>query len=203
MRKKRLGKFRFSDYYATWFSIVMLLLFSTASALFELSFLFVVFPLVYAIIWLGVILVPYSERFSINSDSITVFRGSQSKTIPLPLELILVVSHADVCPPLAIRTPIGNQTHVLKNKFAVSILQNIQVTDALKSLHQNRIQMYTTSSIKTIFDDYSYVYSFVCDQLLLDDMLASRKVALIVPESLLKLLAIESSTENLYVVVGH
>lgn len=203
MRYKRLGKFRFGDYYSSWVSIVILLLFSTVSMMIELPFLFVIFPSLYAIIWFGIILFPHSEQFTINSDSISVFKGGQTKIIHLPAELTLIVSYADVCPPLTIRTAFGNQTHILKDRFAVSILQKMPVEVALETLHQNRIQKYTTSSIRTVFDDYRYIYSFVCDQFLVDALLDSKKCFLIVPESLSKVIAFESSVENVYIDPGH
>ena len=203
MRNKRLGKFRFGDYYSSWVSIVILLLFSTVSMMLELPFLFVFFPSLYAIIWLGIILFPHSEQFTMNSDSISVFKGGQTKIIHLPAELTLIVSYADVCPPLTIRTAFGNQTHILKDRFAVSILQKMPVEIALETLHQNRIQKYTTSSIRTVFDDHRYIYSFVCDQFLIDALIDSKKCFLIVPESLSKVIAFESSVENVYIDPGH
>ena len=203
MRSKRLGKFRFRDYYTSWGSIIICLLFSIASIVLELSFLFVIFPLVYAIVWLGAILIPHCEQFSISSDSIFVFWGRQTKTIHLPVELTLIVSYADVCPPLTIRTAFGKQTHLLKDRFAVSILQKMPVEFALETLHQNRIQKYTTSSIRTVFDDHRYIYSFVCDQFLFDALIDSKECLLIVPESLSKVIAFESSVENVYIDSGH
>ena len=203
MKTRRLGKFRFGDYYTSLFSIVILLLFSTASIVLELSFLFVFFPSVYAIIWFGAILVSHCEQFSINSNSISVFWGRQTKTINLPVELTLIVSYADVCPPLTIRTAVGNQTHILKDKFAVTILQKMPVDVALETLHQNRIQKYTTSSIRTVFDEHRYIYSFVCNQFLFDALIANRKCLLIVPESLSKVISFESSIENVYIDLCH
>ena len=202
MRNRRLGKFRFGDYFSSWVSIVILLFFSTASIMIGLPFLFVIFPSLYAIIWLGVILVPHCEQFSINSDSISVFWFRQTKTIRLPAEFTLIVSYADVCPPLAVHTAIGNQTHILKDKFAISILKKMPVEVALETLHQNRIQKYTTSSIRTVFDDHRYIYSFVCDQFLFDALIDSRKCVLIVPESLSKVIAFESSVD-IYIDSGH
>ena len=75
MKNRRLGRFRFGDYFFSWFSIVILLLFSVASLIFKLSLLFVVFPLVYATIWLGTIIIPHGEQFSINGNYISVFWG--------------------------------------------------------------------------------------------------------------------------------
>ena len=203
MRSKRLGKFRFSDYYTSWGSIIICLLFSIASIILELSFLFVIFPLVYAIVWLGAILIPHCEQFSISSDSIFVFWGRQTKTIHLPAELTLIVSYADVCPPLAIRTAIKNQTHILKDKFAVSILQKMPVEVALDTLHQNRVRKYTTGNIRTVFDDHRYIYSFVCNQSLLDVLVAQKNCVLIVPESLSKVIAFDLSVENVYIDPEH
>lgn len=203
MRNKRLGEFRFGDYVGSWVSIVILLLFSTACIVLELSCLFVVFSLVYAIFWIMAILIPHCEQFSINSDSITVFWGRKTKTIYLPEELTLIVSYADVCPPLAVRTALGNQTHVLKDKFAVSILKKMPIEVTLDTLHQDRIKKYTNSSIGNVFDDYRYIYSFVCNQLLLDTLIANRKCLVIVPESLSKVISFESNNENVYIDIGH
>lgn len=203
MRNKRLGEFRFGDYVGSWVSIVILLLFSTACIVLELSCLFVVFSLVYAIFWIMAILIPHCEQFSINSDSITVFWGRKTKTIYLPEELTLIVSYADVCPPLAVRTALGNQTHVLKDKFAVSILKKMPIEVTLDTLHQDRIIKYTNSSIGNVFDDYRYIYSFVCNQLLLDTLIANRKCLVIVPESLSKVISFEANNENVYIDIGH
>lgn len=203
MKNRRLGKFRFHDFCISWISIVLLLLFSIASIVLELSLSFVIFPSVCVIIWLAAILVPHCEQFSISGDSITVYFGRQTKTIQLPAELTLIVSYADVCPPLTIRTAVGNQTHILKDKFAVSILQKMPVELALETLHRNHIKKYTTSRIRTVFDDYRYIYSFVCDQFLLDALIADRKCLLIVPESLSKVMSFESSIENVYIDLGY
>ena len=203
MKAKRWGKFKFGDYYTSWIAIAILLLFSTASILLELSLLFVIFPLVYAGIWLGAILVPHREQFTISNDGITVFLGEKVKKVNLPSELTIVVSYADICPPLAIRTAVGNQTHILKDKFAVSILQKMPVEVVLKALHQNHIQKYTTSSIKTVFDDNRYIYSFVCDQYLFDALIANKKCSLIVPELLSKAMSFASKVEDMHIDIGY
>lgn len=203
MKNRRLGKFRFCDYCTSWFSIILLLLFSIASIVLELPFLFVFFPSMYAVIWLGALLVPHCEHFCISGDSITRFYGKRTQTIPLPLELTLVVSYVDVCPPLAMHTAIENQTHILKDKFAVSVLQQMPVEVALETLHRNHVQKYTTSNIRTVFGDYRYIYSFVCNQSLFDALIANRKCLLIVPESLSKVLSFETSIENVIIDSGH
>lgn len=203
MKNRRLGKFRFRDYFISWISIALLLLFSIASIILELHFLFVIFPSVYAVIWLVALLIPHCEQFTIGNDSIAVFFGKKTQTICLPSELTLVVSYTDVCPPLTIRDALGNQTHILKDQFSVSILQKMPVEVALETLHQNHEQKYTTSRIKTVFDDYRYIYSFVCNQALFDMLIANRKCVLIVPESLSSVISFESGIEDVHIDPGY
>ncbi len=203
MRNRRLGKFRFGDYCFSWVTIAVMLLYSTASIVLELSSLFVIIPLVYALIRLVVILVPHCEQFTINGDSISVFRGRQSETIRLPEELTLIVSYADVCPPLTIRTAVGNQTHILKDKFAVSILKKIPLEDTLELLHRNCMRKYTISSIRNAFDEHCIYYSFVCNRFLLDALISNKKCLLIVPESLSTVIPLESIGENVYIDKGY
>lgn len=203
MKNRRFGKFRFCDYCISWIAIAFLLLFSIASIVLELSFLFVIFPMVYSAVWLGVLLVPQCEQFVMDSDSITVYWGKKTQTICLPSELTLIVSYADVCPPLAMRTAVGNQTHILKDQFAISILQKMPVEVALEILHRNRVQKYTTSIIRTIFNDCYYIYSFVCTQSLFDELIANRKCLLIIPESLLGVISFDPSLVNVHIDTGH
>lgn len=199
MKNLRYGKFRFGDYNMSWGAIILLMLFAAASLILDLSFLFFLFPTVFAVVWLWVILVPHREQFVLHGDTIAVYAGKKSRSIALPLELTLVVSYADICPPLAIRTAVGDQTHILKDKYAVSILQDVPLDAALEALHRNYIQRYTTSTIQTVFDDYRFVYSFVCNQSLLDELIANRKCSLIIPESLFERISVDSSIVNVYI----
>ena len=203
MKNKRLGKFRFCDYCISWISIALLLFFSVASIVLELPLFVVILPSVYAIIWLGSIILPHCEQFSLSEDSITVFWGRKTKRIPLHSELTLIVSYADVCPPLTIRTAVGNQTHILKDKIAVSILQKIPLETALVRLHQNYTRKYTTSTVEACFEEYIYVYSFVCNQEMLDKLLANRNCQIIIPETLLKQISINLHQINVHIDTGY
>lgn len=184
MKYYRYGKFKPCDYCISWIGITMLLLFSIASIIFNLSFLFVVFPIVYAAIWLWRILAPHSEWFVLCDDSIIAFSGKNSRKIIIPSELTLIISYVDISPPLAKRTATGNQTHILKDQYAVSIFQKMPLDFVLESIHRGSIQKYTTSTIQTVFDDYQYIYSFVCTQSLLNQLITRRNCILIIPESL-------------------
>ena len=77
----------------------------------------IVIALVYAFIWLIKILVTINESFMIVDNDIIISKIGKAQKIPIPSELTLIISYADVCPPLAIRTATGKQTHILKDKF--------------------------------------------------------------------------------------
>lgn len=202
MEYYRYGKFRPGDYCISWVGIAVLLFFSIGSIMLELSFLFVVFPSVYAVVWLWVILAPHREKFIMCDNAIAVLLGKKTRTIILPSELTLVVSYADVCPPLTLRTAIGNQTHILKDKYAVSILQKIPLDVALEALHRNQIQNYTTSIVQRVFDDYRYIYSFVCNQSQIDRLIANRNCLLIIPESLQEKISVDQSIVDVHIDSG-
>ena len=91
----------------------------------------------------------------------------------------------------------------MKGKYAISILQKMPLDEALKALHSNYIQKYTNNTIETVFSDCRYIYSFVCCQSLLDELLTNRKCLLIIPESLSKVISFEPSIENVYIDLGH
>lgn len=199
MEYYRYGKFRFADYCTSWVGIAILILFSIGSIILDLSLLFVVFPLVYAVVWLWVILIPHREKFIMHDNSITVLLGKKTHTIPLPSELTLVISYADICPPLTLRTAIGNQTHILKDKYAVSILHKMPFDVVIKALHRNKIHNYTNSVVQRAFDDYLNIYSFVCDQSQIDELIANKKCLLIILNPLQEKISIDPSFVDVHI----
>lgn len=203
MNNNRYGEFRFCDYGVSWSIIVVMLLFSIASLILKLPiFCFFLF-LVCAIIRLWAIINPHREQFVLYDRSIAVVKGKKRWTIPLPAKATLVVSYVDICPLLAMRGPIGNKTHILKNKYAISILEEMPLTAVLEILHQNRIQKYTTSNIKWMFDEHRYIYSFVCNQTLLDRLIINRKCQLIIPESLREVVSVDECLVDVYTDKGY
>lgn len=203
MKNYRWGKFRFGDYYIAWLAIGVLLSFSIASIILHLSTILAIFPITYAIVWTLKILIPHRERFALVDDAIAIGHGKKTRTINLPPVLTLVVSYADICPPLAIHTNIGKPTHILKGKYAVTVLRDMQLDAVLDALHRNHVQEYTTSTIQTVFNDYQFIYSFVCNQLMLEKMLISRKCLLVVPESLVEKVSFDLHNTNFFIDMGY
>ena len=199
MKNRRYGKFRFGDYTASWAVIVVMLLFSIAALVLAQPLWLTALPAAFAAVWLWAILSPQRESFILSRGSITVFRGRKSRTIDLPSDITIVASYADICPPLTARTAVGNRTHILKDKYAVSILQETSLAAALEGLHRNCMKTYSSSWIQTVFEGYRYVYSFVCDQAMLDELTANRRCLLIIPESLADKIAVDTDAANVYI----
>ena len=200
----RYGKFKFSDYYVSFLVIVALLVFAFSSILLNLPFFYVAIPVFYAIIRLSFIIMPHLERFSIQNKSIIVSKwGKKTYTIGLPEELTIVISYVDISPPLAVQNGIGNTTHTLSKRYAVSIMHKMPLETVLGELHRSYIKRHTTSTIKTIFDGYRYIYGFVCNQVLFDELIANRKCLIIIPESLLEKLSVDSGAVEMYIEKGY
>ncbi len=199
MKHYRYGKFRAGDYRGSWSSIAILLIMAIAGIQLDVSILLDIFPIAYAVVWLWAIFAPNQEQFVLSEDSITVFFWKKTDTILLPPELTLIVSCVDICPPLAVRTAFGNETHILKNKFAVSILQKMPLEVVLEALHRNYVRKYTTSMIQRVFDEYLFLYSFVCGQSLFDQLIANRKCLVIIPASLSEEITFDPGIVDVYI----
>ena len=166
---------------------------------------------IYLLIWpLGLLLImahsiyePNSERFMISGDTITIMQGKKEKKVSIPSELTLVISYADVCPPLAKRISYGNQTYILKGRYAISILKKIPLEDALVRLHRNYTRKYTTSTVEACFDECLYVYSFVGNHEILDRLLSNRNCQIIIPETLLNQISIDFHKVNVHIDTGY
>jgi len=202
MRRHRYGKYRFSDYWESWIVIAVYLTYSIAVLLLDLPILYAIISTVFAVVRALVILAPHREQFILCDDAITVLLGKKRNALFLPSDLTIIVSYADIAPPLTFHT-LFRTTHILKDKYAISILQKMPLEIALKGLHQNYVQKYTTSSIQHSFDAYLHVYSFVCNQELLQQLVENRNCLLIISESLLDKISIGSIATNTYIDIGY
>ena len=203
MKYRRYGKFRFRDYTSAWLVIVFLFVLVVVGFLTDTQFYLLIWPLLLLMIMAWSIYKPNSERFLISGDTITIMQGRKKQKVSIPSEPTLVVSYADVCPPLAKRMSYGNQTYMLKGRYAISILQKIPLETALVRLHQNYTRKYTTSTVEACFDEYLYVYSFLGNQEILDKLLADRNCQIIIPETLLNQVSIELHQINVHIDTGY
>lgn len=203
MEYLRYGGFRFSDYTSAWFAMVFLFVLVIVGFLTDTPFYLLIWPLLFSVIMAWSIYKPNRERFWISDDTITIIQGVRKQKVAIPTEATVIVSYADVCPPLARRVSYGNQTYMLKGRYAVSILHKMPLETVLGCLHRNYARKYTTSTIEFCFDEWCHVYSFVCTQELLDQLLTKGYYQLIIPESLLERVSINHNTASVYVDAGY
>ena len=200
---RRYGKFRLRDYTSAWLVIVFLFVLVVVGFLTDTQFYLLIWPLLLLMIMAWSIYMPNSERFLISGDTITIMHGRKKQKVSIPSEPTLVVSYADVCPPMAKRMGYGNQTYMLKGRYAISILQKIPFETALAQLHLNYTRKYTNSTVEERFDESLYVYSFVGNQEMLDKLLANRNCQIIIPETLLNQISIDLHRINVYIDIGY
>lgn len=203
MKHKRYGKFCFRDYISGWFAIAVLFLLIITCFITDTHFYLLIWPLLFLFIMVWSIYKPNSERFSISGDIIKIIQAGKEQRISIPAEPTLIVSYADVCPPLAKRISYGNQTYVLKGKYAISILQKMSLQTVLDRLHQNYTQKYTNSTVEACFEEYLYVYSFVGNQEILDELLFKRNCQIIIPETLVNQISIDLHQTNIHIDIGY
>lgn len=200
----RYGGFRFDDYNTSWIGMAILILFAFLSIVLRLSFLFVAFPTMYVLFWGWTILDQNCEKFMLTEDAIITVKHGKKQMRYLPSELSIVVSYVDICPPFSRNVSVGNKTHILKDRYAVSILKNTPLTTILGDLHQIPISKYTTSTIQAVFDDHRYIYCFVCtDFTLIESIMHNRECLVIVPRSLQEKVPIQSASGALYIDAGY
>ena len=203
MKHSRYGKFRFRDYTSAWLAIVFLFVLVVVGCLTNTQVYLLIWPLMLLVIMAWSIYKPNSERFLISGDTITIMQGRKKQRVAIPSEPTIVVSYADVCPPLARRISYGNQTYMLKGRYAISILQKIPLETALVRLHQNYTCKYTTSTVEVCFEEYLHVYSFVGNQELLDELVSNKNCQIIIPETLLNQISIDLHQINAYIDTGY
>lgn len=203
MEYHRYGRFSFGDYISTWFAILFMLILVVSGFLTHVQVYLLIWPFVFSLMMVWSIYKPNSERFTISHDIITVICGRRKKQIEIPNEATLILAYADICPPLAKHVSIGNQTYLLKGKYAIVILQKLPLETVLEGLHPPFARKYTSSAIEEWLGENSFVYSFVCDQVLLEQLLTHRECQVIIPESLLGYVSFNHSKVNVHIDIGY
>lgn len=146
-------------------------------------------------------LIPYKEKFSLNQGNCTVYKKGKSKSINLPSKVIIVISYADMCTDLAKRVTLYNSTYMLKGEWAVSLLEDISVEKVIERLHDNGAWRYTNCWVEYLLK-HNFIYNFVCNQSMLEEILCNKDYTLIIPETLLHLIDTEKLKGDIYVDKG-
>ena len=185
MMYRRYGRFRFYDYISSWLAIVFLFALVVVCFLTDTLVYLFILPLL------------------VSDDTITITKGRKKQNVFIPSSPTFVISYADVCSSFAKRVNYGNQTFMLKGRYAISILQNTPIETTLAQLHSNFTRKYTNTTLEVSFDENQYVYSFVGSQEILDKLIANRNCQIIIPESLLNQTSIDIHQVNVYIDNGY
>lgn len=203
MKEYRYGTFRLADNLRPLTAICIFVLFSVMNAVLNLSFFFTLVPALLAFLYAWQIIQLHREQFVLRSDSILVFTGRKTHTISLPVKIVCVISYADVCTPLDTPASLRGAPHIQRNRYAVSILQQIPSASALEALHRSHAKRYTTIMVKNAFEPHLFIYSFVCNQFMIDTLVASRDCLFILPESLKEQVFIKQEAAGVYIDKGY
>ena len=202
MPHRRYGKFCFRDYYPTWFGIIFLSAMIIAAFCLDISPVLSGYAGILIIIMLWSVFAPHQERFSISGSHITAMKRKKTCQIDIPERITVVVSYADICPPLTKRAVVGNTTHILKDKYAITLLERITMEDALEHLHRDHMYEYTTNMMEDLFG-CKYLYHFVGNQELFDYVCRNRDCIVIIPESLADKIFTNDLMMDTYIDIGY
>lgn len=122
------------------------------------------------------ILRPYREHFSVGDHLILAREGRQKYEIPIPPNVILVLSKAA-------RRDICVHACFLKDKYTVSILHSVSLEEVLEKIHESRGLRYTSTHINDSFP-FSLLYSFVYHEDAFAQILKQSEAIVLVPEFL-------------------
>ena len=108
---------------------------------------------------------------------------------------------------LAQRTGDPKDAIFLKDRISVSVLRSDSLENVKKTLHEHFIYRpfkckYTNFSVETNFKENDFLYSFVGNKDLIDDLINSSKYKVIVPESLCDKYNIDVNRANVFVDWG-
>ena len=199
MDYKRYGRVPFLDLLTSWAAIVILLFFAIVGFLLDLPSVLCFFPIIFSICWFFKILIPFLETFSIRGNIISTFFLGKKKTIALPSKPTIIIGYADICPPLSHKTPTGNETHIIRNTYSVSILENVELEFVIEALHRNNVQKYTASMIRTIFWGSTFIYDFFDCGCVINKLLSSRTCYVVIPKSLQDTVNLDSNKHIIFI----
>lgn len=199
MRNYRYGGFRLLDNIWTITGIAVLWIFSILSFLLDISNALSLYAAFLAMICMWQLIRLHMEQFTLQENSIISYAGKNTRIINLPSELTLIVSCADARIPLDAPAFFRPASRVVNGKYSVSILRQVQPNSALNMIHNLHVDKYTMSIIRRVFEGDQFIYDFVCDQRMLEQLLCNKTCSLIVPKSLMNEVNINSIYVDLIV----
>ncbi len=203
MKHRRYGPFKLRNHLTRCFFVLVLIGYGMAYLILDISF---VYGCVFLLIAAGTVVcyaLPFTETFELTDNELIISKGRNKRRVLLPAQFIVIVSYADICTDFAKRVSLLNNTDIIKGKWAISLLNEVDTANVLHrlreeyctpctsyALHRARREgfiRYTNCYIEEWFksgDTQSFIYSFVCDPNLLEQVLKNKNYTMILPESL-------------------
>ena len=200
MKNYRYGKITLLNYLKIMFFPLAVSVFITASCIaFGFSLWFALPFLCISVFYVASVLHRTREQFLITDEEIIVFNGKKKQVIPLPKQMVVIVSCAEIISSLESNSIHIDKKFVLKNRFAITILQSITKDETIELLKKSLIKEHTTRTLENVFYGYRYVYSFVFDDFLLDRFIANKNAEIIISKSLAEQIDILTDASNVYI----
>ena len=185
MKNYRFGKITLLNYLKmTLFPFVISILITVCCVVAESPFWYALPFLCISVFYVASVLHRTREQFLITDEEIIVYNGRKERIIPLPKQMVVIVSYAEIISSLESNSIYIDKTFVLKNRFAITILQSITKDETIELLKKSLIKEHTTRTLENVFYGYRYVYSFVFDDFLLDKLIANKNAEILVSQSL-------------------
>ena len=182
---KKYGKFYMKDYIWGWVASGVFITVIVFGVYANISVALLVMPMLFAIYFPVSIIIPNLESFFIDDDVICVKKANKKCKLSIPKNCSIIVAYADFCPLFAEKLNSGNHTYMLKGRYSISIVSGDSLEFIFNKLHSNYAKKYTTSSVEEKFKmNADLIYSFVCDNDLLNELIKNRTCQIIIPESL-------------------
>lgn len=200
MKYSRYGKIRFKNHWINYLMYLGCLVVAILGITTEGPKIGVAFCIGIAIFDMIDISTPYREKFLFNQDTITVYKKRKIRNINLPLKVIVVISYASMYTEFSRRMAV-HVDYMLKGEWAVSLLKDVSVEEVTKRLHRKGAFLYTNYCVEDVLKQH-FIYSFVCNQSMLEEVLNNRNFTLIIPETLLPMIDIIKLNGEIYIDEG-
>lgn len=201
MKYRRYGKIRLKNHLSNCFFDLFFLLFGIAGIAIGTS-------KTSSVVFIGIAIfdvihtsIPYREKFLVNQETVIVYKKRKNKSIHIPSKVTVVISYADMCTDLAKRVTLYNSTYMLKGEWAISLLKDVPLEKVIERLHRKGAWRYTNCWVEELLKQY-FVYSFVCNQSMLEDILRNKDFTLIIPETLLGMIDTKNLKGDIYIDKG-
>ena len=203
MELHRYGKFRLVDHLFLFMVMLLMFVLGYMSFYFRVGSFYGVGFIIMGFYILLSIIKPHSERFIVQDNTILIRQGRRNRLITIPEEPTLIVTYSDVLTPIGKRIGEARGAHMLKGRYSITILQKSLLVDVLNSLHRKYVFRYTNSMIEMMYEGRGFIYSFVCNQALLEKLVSGRKCLLIIPASLVDQISLDSIDAYSYIDEGY